>query len=97
MGFVLGVLTFTMVIVCMLIVFLVLLQLPKKEAGGLAFGGVAADALFGAGSGTVLTKITKYAAMAFFILAVLVSVLETRVNSAKSSFLRSPPTTSAPR
>ena len=30
---------------CVLLVFLVLLQLPKKEAGaGMAFGGAAADA-----------------------------------------------------
>ena len=48
---------------CILLVLLVLLQLPKKEAGaGMAFGGAATDALFGAGSGNVLTKITKYVA-----------------------------------
>ena len=45
-----------------------LIQLPKKDAGaGLAFGGGATDALFGAGSGNVLTKITKYAATVFFV------------------------------
>src|SRR5437762_9492786 len=58
---------------------LILIQLPKKEAGaGLAFGAGATDALFGAGSGTVLTKITKYAAGAFFILAVVLSVMQSR-------------------
>jgi len=56
---------------------LVLIQLPKKEAGGvLAFGASGADALFGAGSGTMLTKITKYAATAFFVLAIVVSLLQ---------------------
>src|SRR5438309_7838999 len=55
---------------------LVLIQLPKKEAGaGLAFGAGATDALFGAGSGTVLTKITKYAAGIFFALAIILSLL----------------------
>ena len=57
-------------------VLLVLLQLPKKEAGaGMAFGGAATDALFGAGSGNVLTKITKYAAGIFFALALLMAVM----------------------
>jgi preprotein translocase subunit SecG len=54
----------------------VLLQLPKKEAGaGMAFGGAATDALFGAGSGNVLTKITKYVAGIFFTLAILMALI----------------------
>ena len=62
---------------CVLLVFLVLIQLPKKEAGmgGMAFGGAATDALFGAGSGNVLTKITKYVAGIFFVLAILMALL----------------------
>jgi preprotein translocase subunit SecG len=61
---------------CILLVLLVLLQLPKKEAGaGMAFGGAATDALFGAGSGNVLTKITKYVAGFFFGLALLMAVI----------------------
>src|ERR1700692_3753476 len=61
---------------CVFLVFLVLLQLPKKEAGaGIAFGGAATDALFGAGSGNVLTKITKYSAGVFFGLALLMAVI----------------------
>jgi preprotein translocase subunit SecG len=61
---------------CILLVLLVLLQLPKKEAGaGMAFGGAATDALFGAGSGNVLTKITKYVAGFFFGLALLMAVV----------------------
>jgi preprotein translocase subunit SecG len=80
MFFVIGLLTFFMVLDCIVLVLLVLIQLPKKEAGvGLAFGGAASDALFGAGSGNVLTKITKYAATIFFVMAVLLSVLQSRV------------------
>src|SRR5271165_5212349 len=64
---------------CVFLVLLVLLQLPKKEAGaGLAFGGAATDALFGAGSGNVLTKITKYAAGTFFVLAVVLSYAQSQ-------------------
>jgi preprotein translocase subunit SecG len=77
MGFAIGILTFVMVVDSLALILLVLVQLPKKEAGaGLAFGGAATDALFGAGSGNVLTKITKYAAGAFFVLAVVLSLLQ---------------------
>src|SRR6266852_4867045 len=77
MLFLIYLLTLVMVLDCIVLIFLVLIQLPKKEAGaGLAFGGSATDALFGAGSGTVLTKITKYASATFFALAVLLSALQ---------------------
>ena len=77
MGFLIGLLTVVMVLDCLALILLVLIQLPKKEAGaGLAFGGQATDALFGAGSGNVLTQITKYAATTFFILALVLSVMQ---------------------
>jgi len=77
MGLLIGLLTVVMVVDCVILIFLVLIQLPKKDAGaGLAFGASATDALFGAGSGTVLTKITKYAATAFFAMAILLSVMQ---------------------
>src|ERR1051326_9119987 len=92
MGFIIGVLVFTTLVVSVILVLLILVQHPKRETGaGVAFGGDAKDALFGAGSGTALTKIMKYAAAAFLILAVLLSVLETRFHSsAATQFLRSP-------
>ena len=62
---------------CLLLILLVLIQLPKKEAGaGIAFGGAATDALFGAGTGNVLTKVTKYATVVFFLLAMVLSVMQ---------------------
>ncbi|HWN94934.1 MAG TPA: preprotein translocase subunit SecG [Methylomirabilota bacterium] len=71
-------LTAVMVIDCIFIVLLVLVQLPKKEAGmGQAFGGAATDALFGAGSGNVLTKATKWGAGVFFALAIALTVMGT--------------------
>jgi preprotein translocase subunit SecG len=77
MGFLIGLFTVVMVLDCLILILLVLIQLPKKEAGmGLAFGGAATDALFGAGSGNVLTKITKYAATTFFVLAVVLSLMQ---------------------
>jgi preprotein translocase subunit SecG len=90
MAFVIGILTFVMVVDSIALILLVLVQLPKKEAGaGLAFGGAATDALFGAGSGNVLTKITKYAAGIFFILCILLSVLQSvHYRRSSSAFTR---------
>ena len=89
LGFSIGLLTFVMVLDCVLLVLLVLIQLPKKEAGaGLAFGGSATDALFGAGSGNVLTKVTRYAATTFFILALVLSILQAHWYHGPSSRFR---------
>src|ERR1051325_4329465 len=71
-----GFLTFLLVVNCLFLMLLVLVQLPKKEAGaGLAFGAGAVDTLIGAGSGNALTKLTKYSAGTFLSLAVILSVL----------------------
>src|ERR1041384_1799654 len=86
MGFVIGLLTVFMVLDCIVLVLLVLIQLPKKDAGaGVAFGGAATDALFGAGTGNVLTKITKYAATIFFVMALFLGLLQSRYHSRGSS------------
>lgn len=70
MGFVIGLLAAILFLDCLLLTLLILIQLPKKEAGiGTAFGGAATDALFGAGKGNALTQMTKYAAALFFILS----------------------------
>src|SRR3954464_9385635 len=81
-------LSIVMVVDCLFLILLVLVQLPKKEAGaGIAFGGGAADALFGAGSGTALTQLTKYTAGIFFALAFILSIMNSRVrNESASSF-----------
>lgn len=76
MSLIIGILTVVLVLTCLFLMLLILIQLPKKEAGaGLAFGAGTTDALFGAGSGTALTKITKYACGVFFGLALLLAVL----------------------
>src|SRR5882672_8179489 len=86
--------TFLLVLDCLVLILLVLIQLPKKEAGmGQAFGGAATNALFGAGSGTALTKMTKYTAGIFFVLTLLISVLHSHAARAKSCDLHFSPTT----
>jgi preprotein translocase subunit SecG len=86
MSIVIWLLTFLLVLDCLILMLLVLIQLPKKEAGlGQAFGGGATDALFGAGSGTALTKLTKYTAGIFFALTLLISMLHGHQARAKAN------------
>jgi len=89
MSLVIGLLTFVLVINSLFLILLVLIQLPKKEAGaGLAFGGGTTDALFGAGSGNVLTKVTKYATGSFLLLSLVLSVMQThRAKTSRSDIL----------
>jgi preprotein translocase subunit SecG len=75
-------LTILLIVDCLFLGLLILVQLPKKEAGiGMAFGSGATDALFGAGSGTALSMLTKYTAGAFFVLVFLLAILSTRAFS----------------
>jgi len=86
MNYIAGILTVFIVINCLILILLVLIQLPKKDAGaGLAFGGGAADALFGAGSGNALTKITKWAIGTFFVLALALGYIEEGLHSSNTS------------
>lgn len=86
MAFVAGILTALLVLNCLLLILLVLIQLPKKDAGaGMAFGGGAADALFGAGSGNALTKITKWATVIFFAMALVLGYLEDQLHNKGSA------------
>lgn len=99
MSFIIGLLTVVLVLNCLLLIFLVLIQLPKKEAGaGLAFGGGATDALFGAGSGNVLTQITKWSAGLLFGLAIILTILNTHQRKQTHTIVipKDLPTTSVP-
>src|SRR3954464_7886334 len=76
MIWILGPLTVALVADCLLLILLVLMQLPRKEAGlAQAFGNAATDALFGAGSGNALTQLTKYATVAFLALTLAIGLL----------------------
>jgi protein translocase SecG subunit len=86
MSIIVYVLVFLLIGNACLLTLLILAQPPKKDAGGgLAFGGGTADALFGAGSGNALTKITKWATVVFIILAVILGMLETRMHQGNRS------------
>ena len=88
MMWLIGILTVFLILDCLFLMLLVLVQLPKKEAGmGQAFGGAATDALFGAGSGNALTKMTKYATVVFFVLTLTLSLANAHQARNKKSTL----------
>jgi preprotein translocase subunit SecG len=66
------------VVVSLLIVFIVLMQRPKSEGLGAAFGGGMTDNLFGAQTTNVLQKFTRVLGGIFFALTLLLSMLYSR-------------------
>jgi preprotein translocase subunit SecG len=84
LSFFAGLLTVILVLDCLFLLLLILIQLPKKEAGlGQAFGSSTTDALFGSGSGTALTKMTKYAAVIFFVITFGLAILNAQQSKAR--------------
>ena len=75
MAILLNVLLAIYVIVALLMVFVILMQRPKSEGLGAAFGGGVTDNLFGAQTTNVLTKITGWLAGIFFALTFLLSIV----------------------
>ncbi len=73
--FFIGLLSVLLGIVSVLIVFIVLMQRPKQEGLGAAFGGGMTDQMFGAQTTNVLQKGTVYLAVMFFVFSMILSVL----------------------
>jgi preprotein translocase subunit SecG len=63
------------VIVCLLMILLVLMQRPKQEGLGAAFGAGVTDQVFGARTTNVLQRGTVYLASLFFLLSLTLAVL----------------------
>jgi preprotein translocase subunit SecG len=63
------------VIVCFLMTLIILMQRPKQEGLGAAFGGGVTDQVFGARTTNVLQRGTVYMGSLFFILSLTLAVL----------------------
>lgn len=63
------------VIVCLLMTLLILMQRPKQEGLGAAFGGGVTDQVFGARTTNVLQRGTVYLGSLFFIISLALAVL----------------------
>ena len=73
------------VIVALLLILVVLMQRPKSEGLGAAFGGGMTENLFGAQTTNVLANFTRYLGGIFFALALLLSVLYAKHSRSRSA------------
>jgi preprotein translocase subunit SecG len=72
-----------LVIVCILLILVVLMQRPKNEGLGAAFGSGVTENIFGAQTATVLTKATVYLGCIFFAVTLLLTLLTARQSAAR--------------
>ena len=76
------------VLVAALMVLVILMQRPKSEGLGAAFGGGVTENIFGAQTTNVLVKFTTWLAGIFFALTFALSVLYAHQSTASSAFRR---------
>ena len=76
------------VLVSALMVLVILMQRPKSEGLGAAFGGGVTENIFGAQTTNVLVKFTTWLAGIFFVLTFGLSVLNAHRSTAGSAFRR---------
>jgi preprotein translocase subunit SecG len=76
------------VLVSLLMVLVILMQRPKSEGLGAAFGGAVTDNIFGAQTTNVLVKFTTWLAGIFFALTLALSILYAHRSTADSAFRR---------
>src|SRR5438132_12346462 len=81
MAFLINFLLTIFVLVSILLVFIVLMQRPKNEGLGAAFGGGMTENLFGAQTTNVLAGFTRWLGGIFFLLALTLSVLYAKQSS----------------
>ena len=74
--------------VAVLMILVILMQRPKSEGLGAAFGGGVTENIFGAQTTNVLTKITGWLAAIFFILTFTLSILYAKKGSTQSGLGR---------
>ena len=63
------------VFIALIMMLVILMQRPKSEGLGAAFGGGVTENIFGAQTTNVLTKVTGWLAAIFFILTFVLSIL----------------------
>jgi preprotein translocase subunit SecG len=73
------------VVVSLLIIFVVLMQRPKSEGLGAAFGGGMTENLFGAQTSNVLANFTRWLGGLFFFLTLILSILYAKQSTQRSA------------
>ena len=85
MSIILSILIAIHVLVCALMILVVLMQRPRSEGLGSAFGGGLTDNVFGSQTTNVLARFTTWMGIAFFAITLLLSILTARANSGKTA------------
>ena len=88
MNLLINLLLIVYVFVALLMVLVILMQRPKSEGLGAAFGGGVTENIFGAQTTNVLVKFTAWLAGIFFALTFALSILYAHKNTADSAFRR---------
>ena len=88
MGILINILLVFYVLDAVLMMLVILMQRPKSEGLGAAFGGGVTENIFGAQTTNVLTKITGWLAAIFFILTFVLSILYARKGNTQSDLRR---------
>lgn len=84
MSILIGLFTLALVVISIFLVLLVLAQKSKSDGGvGGALGGGMTEATFGADSGNVLSRMTHYGAIAFFVISFGLYLAQIHSHSAK--------------
>ena len=73
------------IFVALLMILVILMQRPKSEGLGAAFGGGVTENIFGAQTTNVLTKVTGWLAAIFFLLCFALSILYAQKSSSSSN------------
>jgi protein translocase SecG subunit len=73
------------ILVCALMILVVLMQRPRSEGLGSAFGGGITDNVFGSQTTNVLARFTTWMGVAFFSITLLLSILTAKANSGKTA------------
>jgi preprotein translocase subunit SecG len=76
------------VLVSVLMVLVILMQRPKSEGLGAAFGGGVTENIFGAQTTNVLVKFTTWLAGIFFAVTFAISIVNAHKSTADSAFRR---------
>ncbi len=73
------------IIVCFLMILIVLMQRPKSEGLGAAFGGGMTENLFGAQTTSVLATFTRWLGGIFLFLSLILSILYSKQSNSTSA------------
>jgi preprotein translocase subunit SecG len=86
LNIIISLLTFILIIISLFMVLVILMQRASTNAGmGSAFGGGVAESAFGAETTNILTRATKWSAVAFFVIALTLYLMYMSQQAPKNS------------